>query len=228
MYTLSIKDAAGTVNNCQLDTIPDSCPICHRGIKPIDPNWNSHSDTSPIVIERVFICPLRSCQRLFIGRYHKNSNSGYFFLKQTAPTEPQNYSPPPELQQISKDFCEIYNQAQKAEQLGLDLVSGPGYRKALEFLVKDYLTSLQSTVEARTEVAELALMPCIKNYVTDARMRATAERATWLGNDETHYIRKWEGKDLQDMKKFIQLTCFWVQSEHLTKVGVEDMPQGRQ
>jgi hypothetical protein len=223
--TLSIPDSAGSIYTCRLDIIPDSCPICHQGIQPIDLDWNRVLAES--VVERVFLCPLRSCQHLFIARYSRNPNSGYFYLKQTIPTEPKNYSAPPELQQISRDFCEIYNQAQKAEQLGLLLVSGPGYRKALEFLVKDYLKLLQPTDEAKKEVAKLALMPCITKYVTDARMKATAERATWLGNDETHYIRKWEDKDLQDMKKFIQLTCFWIQSEHLTKTGVEDMPKGK-
>jgi hypothetical protein len=192
----------------------------------MDPGWNWLLEGSA-VIERVFICPLHSCQHVFVGRYYRNPNNGYFFLKQIAPTEPQNYSPPPELRQISPDFCEIYNQAQKAEQLGLALVSGPGYRKALEFLVKDYLTSLQTTADAKKEVAELALMPCIKKYVTDSRMKTTAERATWLGNDETHYTRKWEDKDLQDMKKFIQLTCFWIQSEHLTNAGLVEMPRGK-
>ncbi|MGC1476531.1 MAG: hypothetical protein WA804_11835, partial [Terriglobales bacterium] len=195
-------------------------------IDPIDPGWNWLLEESGEVIERVFVCPLHSCQHLFIGRYYRQP-SGNFYLRQTTPTEPQRYSPPPEVQQISPDFCAIYDQAQKAEQLGWDLVSGPGYRKALEFLVKDYLTSLQTTDAAKKEIAELALMPCIKKYVTDSRMKATAERATWLGNDETHYIRKWDDKDLQDLKKFILLTCFWIQSEHLTSSGIAEMPQGK-
>ena len=100
------------------------------------------------------------------------------------------------------------------------LVSGPAYRKSLEFLVKDYLTSLQTTDKAKKDVGNSALMACIRKYVTDSRMRTTAERPGWLGNDETHYIRKWEDKDLQDMKKFIQLTCYWIQSEHLTNPAI--------
>ena len=106
-------------------------------------------------------------------------------------------------------------------------MSGPGYRKSSEFLVKDSLRSLQTTDEARKDVGNSALMACIRKYVTDSRMRTTAERPGWLGNDETHYIRKWEDKDLQDMKKFIQLTCYWIQSEHLTNAAVVEMPQGK-
>ena len=61
----------------------------------------------------------------------------------------------------------------------------------------------------------------------DARLKSTAERAAWLGNDETHYVRKWEYKDLQDLKEFIVLTEYWVESEHLTKESVAQMPEGK-
>jgi hypothetical protein len=212
--------------NANLDKDPDTCPICYRGIQPIIPDWY-HLSPDEHRLERVFICPLRSCHSLFVGRYYKNIHSGYFFLKEIVPTEPRNYSQPDELATISPDFCFIYNEAHKAEQLGLLLVSGPGYRKALEFLIKDYLTSQQTTDKAKNDIAASPLMACIKNYVTDARMRTTAERATWLGNDETHYIRKWEDKDLQDMKNLIQLTCYWIQSEHLTSAAAVEMPQGK-
>ena len=43
------------------------------------------------------------------------------------------------IQEISFDYCSIYNEAHKAEQQGYLQVCGPGYRKALEFLVKDFL-----------------------------------------------------------------------------------------
>ncbi len=107
------------------------------------------------------------------------------------------------------------------------LISGPGYRKALEFLVKDYLGSLQETDEAKKEVANWPLMAVLRKYVTDKRMLTTAERAAWLGNDETHYVRKWEDKDLEDLKNLIKLTCYWIQSEHLTHAAAESMPQGK-
>jgi hypothetical protein len=42
---------------------------------------------------------------------------------------------------ISEDFCNIYAEAYRAENQDLKLVAGPGYRKALEFLIKDYVIS---------------------------------------------------------------------------------------
>jgi hypothetical protein len=162
-----------------------------------------------------------------VGRYYRDVGSGYYFLKEIVPPEPQSYSQPEELMKISPDFCAIYNEAHRAEQLGLLLISGPGYRKALEFLIKDYLTSQQTTEEAKKDIAELPLMSCVKKYVTDTRIRTTAERVTWLGNEETHYIRKREDKDLQDTKDLIKLTGFWIQSEHLTKAAAASMPHGK-
>ena len=40
---------------------------------------------------------------------------------------------------VSSSFEEIYNQAYCAEQLSLNQICGTGYRKALEFLIKEYL-----------------------------------------------------------------------------------------
>ena len=70
-------------------------------------------------------------------------------------------------------------------------------------------------------------MSCIKEYVADARIKPTAERAAWLGNDETHHVPKWEDKDLQDLQKFIKLTCHWIESVELTKDAVATMPEGK-
>jgi hypothetical protein len=143
------------------------------------------------------------------------------------PIEPRNFAQPPELQKISPDFCAIYDEAHKAEQLGLSLICGPGYRKSLEFLIKDYLISLQTEDESKRDIAHSPLMGVINKYVSDKRMLTTAQRATWLGNDETHYVRKWEDKELQDMKNLIKLTCYWIQSEHLTSEAVANMPEGK-
>jgi hypothetical protein len=226
MILLNVRNAESQNILCNLDRIPDRCPICHNGIQPVDPGVNRLS-REDAALERVFICPVTQCNRFFVARYSRNPHSGYYFLDRCVPTELRNYPQSPELEKISPDFCAIYNEAHKAEQLGLLLISGPGYRKALEFLVKDYLTLVNKTEEAKKQIATGALMGVIKTFVTDSRTRTTAERATWLGNDETHYIRKWEDKDLQDLKKFIQLTCHWIQSEHLTGEAAIDMPEGK-
>jgi len=126
---------------------------------------------------------------------------------------------------ISPTFCAITNEAENAERQGWKLIAGPGHRKALEFLVKDYLCRLRpGDAEA---IKSIQLGPCIKEYVTNENVKTTAERAAWIGNDETHYARKWEDKDLEDLKTLIQLTVHWIEMEVMTKKVLEDMPTGK-
>jgi hypothetical protein len=36
-----------------------------------------------------------------------------------------------------------------------------------------------------------------------------------LGNDELHYVRKWENKDINDLKKLIDATLHYISLEKL-------------
>jgi hypothetical protein len=115
--------------------------------------------------------------------------------------------------------------------LSLKLVAGPGYRKAFEFLIKDYITSQGAEQDPDKKAAEKAvvekmlLAACIEKYVKSEQIKQIAKRAAWLGNDEIHYTRKWEGKDLVDLKRLITLTLHWIEIEKLTADVIDDMPE---
>ncbi len=121
--------------------------------------------------------------------YRYNGAEPYTFQK-TSFAEP--------LPKISKQFCDIYNEALAAETYGLTQKCGVGYRKSLEFLMKDYLIGRTPGQEHAIKSAPLGA--CISNYVSDDRIKDVAQRATWLGNDETHYVRVWADKDVGDLK----------------------------
>lgn len=55
-----------------------------------------------------------------------------------------------------------------------------------------------------------AFSVCIKQYIDNSHIKTLAEKATWIGNDETHYTRKIEDRDITDMKKFIQALVYFV------------------
>ena len=63
----------------------------------------------------------------------------------------------------------------------------------------------------------MALSNCIKEYVDDPRIKSLAEKAVWLGNDETHYIRKHEDKDITDMKRFIDAMVYFISMVLITE-----------
>jgi len=127
------------------------------------------------------------------------------------------------LKQISPSYCEIANEAYAAEQRGLKQTCGLGYRKALEFLIKDYLIALSPS--DRPAIEGEFLGACIAARVQNANLKSVAERATWLGNDEAHYKRKWIDKDLSDLKHMIELACYWIEGDELTKAAIASMPK---
>ncbi len=102
---------------------------------------------------------------------------------------------------------------------------GIGYRKAIEFLIKDYL--ITTFPDKKEAILKAKLGQCISNYVSDPKVKMCAERATWLGNDETHYVRTWLDKDLQDLKDLIKLTQYWISSDILTSDYGVNMVKGK-
>src|SRR3979490_907072 len=88
------------------------------------------------------------------------------------------------ISKISPDFCAIYAQAEEVDQRGLVLVAGPGYRKALEFLIKDYIVGefTEKGKELATKRASVEKTPqlgtCIANYIKSDQIREITKRAT--------------------------------------------------
>jgi hypothetical protein len=113
---------------------------------------------------------------------------------------------------LSPRFQTIFNQALQAENLGLNEITGMGYRKALEFLVKDYCCN--QFPEEVDEINRLYLKPCILKYIKDEPIKALAERAAYLGNDHSHYLVIWTEKTLQDLKVMLLKMVDWI--EHHT------------
>jgi hypothetical protein len=73
------------------------------------------------------------------------------------------------------------------------------------------------------EIKKSFLSTCIKKYIDEINIKKCAERAAWLGNDEAHYIRKWENKDINDLKVLIELTVNWINNVLLTRKYENEM-----
>lgn len=112
------------------------------------------------------------------------------------------------IRKISPDFEKIYNQSLKSETLGLDEICGFGYRKSLEYLMKDYLI-YKSPKEVHQSIREhKSITNCLKEYpnIIDEKILKTSERGFWLGNDHSNYYKKHKNMKLEDLKKLINLT----------------------
>ena len=202
----------------------DECPICHSFIEPREVRVLIRFIRAiPIGVEIVYQCPKAICGSAFISRYRLNAEDQMLLFLESVPVDPREPDIPEEVAEISKTFKEIYKQAIAAEDHQLNEIAGVGYRKALEFLVKDYC--IKRHPDSAKEIKKKFLGKCIEEYVDDGNVKTCAKRAAWLGNDETHYVRKWEGKDIEDLKKLIQLTMNWIQSDILTRNLAEEMPE---
>jgi hypothetical protein len=207
-----------------IDTLPNECPICHVTVMPESASqpWRAGD-----YLECLYHCTSNKCYRSFIGLYEKiesNNPNGpvQFRLKYCSPITPIKESFPDEIRAISPNFISIYEQASSAEGYQLEDVAGPGYRKALEFLIKDYAISLHK--DKVEEIKRSDLMVVIRNFLSGDSLPVVSSRAAWLGNDETHYERRWVGKDLADLKKLIDATVHFIAMQRLV-IGLPiDMP----
>lgn len=227
MEQIKARNCKGVEIHVYIDKNPDHCPICHHGIG--SQRTATVALTSESVgsgdIEVAFRCPRSACSRLFIGRYRNPDprRSDHYYLRHSVPAE---IAPPPvpkEVSEVSPAFAAIYRQADAAETYALNEIAGVGYRKALEFLIKDYCISLNQT--AAEAIKNEFLGATIANRVADANLKACAKRAAWLGNDETHYVRRWEEKDISDLKALLELAMGWIRSDVLTQKYLKDMPE---
>ncbi len=193
------------------------CPYCHTDIE-VQPMFFLKLNSG---LFRVML-KCKKCDEAFIGHYRMSDPNRRLCeiskiiggnLKFTDFSE--------SIKDISPSFVKIYNQSEHAEKENLEEVSGIGYRKALEFLIKDFLIAKKSDKEE--EIKKKFLGNVIKDYLDNERIKGIAERASWLGNDETHYAKIWEDKDVQDLKKMIDIIVNYIDTELLTDSYLESM-----
>lgn len=195
----------------EVDNHPDACPICHRfmsisGIYFIHINWG--------VVQGLYQCANLDCHQLFLSTFERRAGDPSYFLSRSEPFTPYDVRVRKQIEEISPEFAETYKQAHRAKQSNLDKVAGAGFRRALEFLVKDY-ASREADEETKEKIRRKPLVQSIKDHVPEDGIRTVAERAAWLGNDETHYLRKWEEKDVNDLIALIDSVVNWIVM-HLT------------
>lgn len=224
---ISVTNSIGSPRTVRVIGYPDQCPRCHSHLVPrLLASVTNSEKPDGSVVEEAFQCTYGQCSYLFIAIYTWRISSvsppSYDFSR-VIPIEPRK----PEIGElvtgISPNFYEIYSQALAAEGFGLSQLTGIGLRKALEFLVKDFAVS--TAPSKKEEILKKPLANCISDHIDETHVKNVAKRATWLGNDETHYVRKWEDKDIKDLKALIKLTVNGIENVLLAKKYIDEMPE---
>ena len=216
------KFSGGSTTNVTLVSFPDICPRCHRHIQPVHRRSFYLRNESDLELNSVYQCTSAECGKLFIAEYGRGSPADDFSFTRSLPYEPARVEFSEEISALSPTFSEIYNQALQAEALGLVHIAGMGYGKALEFLIKDF--AIKYHPDEAEDIKSKFLGACIKTYIDDQNVQAVAVRAAWLRNDETHYVRKWNNKDIEDLKNLVRLTSNAIENVELAGRYKTEMP----
>lgn len=202
--------------------IPNKCvhcgnlmgPIVHFAYSPY--SHNELMNSFALLVQ----CTDNDCSKYYALQYESDPSSSNYYLL------PYKYRPkikislPENIEKVSPDFVTIYEQATKSESEGLDQISGVGYRKAVEFLIKDYAIRNNSGEDAK--IKAMPLNQVINKYLSEfPKIQSLAKAATWLGNDETHYVRIHTDKDIEDLKKFILATAQFIAADYDADIALK-------
>lgn len=188
------------------------CPICGVSLTPKTLYAAVIEDEEDEEQNRCFVINYCSkCDECFISRHTHNAFTYVYEHESSAPMRFFKKSFSSDIEKLSPNFVSIYNDSLHAESLGMTSICGMGYRKALEFLVKDF--AISNNPNAEDTISKVALAQCIDNYIDSPRLKALAKASAWLGNDETHYVKKHPQYGTSELKTFINAFVTFIDSE---------------
>jgi len=205
------------------------CPLCKKLITPHALTGCIYNHKNMIYASILYVCG--GCSSAFMATFHVEYNSSdslnkYYIGKKLvscAPIKHVESKFEDSIISLSPSFVKIYNQATAAESYALDEIAGLGYRKALEFLIKDFAIHQRPTDEER--IKSMPLTNCINSYIDSPQIKTLSTRSAWIGNDEAHYVRKQTDRDVSDMKRFISATVYFISMILITEDAASMEPQ---
>lgn len=198
---------------------PMLCPICSAFVdgSRLDSKLFSGIGDSNMGFVK-YRCP--HCSKAYIVAYEYDTEAKTTTFRGFFPTATEVLESKL-LIDLSPGFENYFNQAMRAEKAGDLELAAIGFRTALECLVKDYaITELQKD---RNEVIQKKLFGAISEYLGERDLIAAADVVRILGNDYTHYERKYPQHDYELLKSYLQIFMKLVE----TKLMIAHPPLSR-
>jgi hypothetical protein len=198
---------------------PNICPHCHVTNSPhhVFAQATRDTDNEDAHIS-VWKCANTRCEKLMVVLYKLvGSRQTLIRFLNGFPKGPDWPKPIVELKNGNAEkpedskFIKTYLQSLEAESYGLNELAGMGYRKSIEYLVKDWAIQNKPTEKENIEKSWLGAV--ISNYY-HGDLKEILERATWLGNDQAHYNKVFEEYDIDVLKELIGLIMVELDREY--------------
>ena len=189
--------------------IPKKCPYCnYSGIQTqLSKTEFFHSHGNEQV--EVIVSKCEVCLRATAYNVCFSTGGSYLRTELVNPiSSPENMTFPKSIEDMSPSFIKTYSQASTAEEIGLSQIAGMGYRKALEYLVTDFV--LTNKLVTKDESVKLPLSKLIKKLPEES-IRELALASAWIGNDETHYYRQNPEFQVADIKEWIRAMINYIE-----------------
>ena len=188
-------------------TVEDICPVCK---KPTNPDLINSSyfplaedETHLVLTFRCLGCKHFWTEEFIATRHLINSYTERYEIEhiKVIPNLPSDIPISDDVEMVSPIGKQIYVQALKAEHEQLDHIAGIGYRKALEFFVKDF--SIVTNPDDEGKIIKMSLKQVIEKYIKDEDLKTFALASAYIGNDEGHYYRNNPDKGFTDLKNYL-------------------------
>lgn len=178
---------------------PATCPFCGYGVDASFEEKKTYSFNEKYILAAT--CRCTSCGKTFFfaSEYKKDS----IFTPVQIPTISFTPYKNERLANISERFINMYNQALQSEFVSNIDLAAIGYRSALEILVKDF--AIHELGKKAEEVSKKNLCTAISEYLNQPDLVTTADVVRILGNDYTHYQRKYPQHDFELLKGYMEI-----------------------
>lgn len=177
--------------------VENQCPFCGKFNSPkrILDMFN-YTDNLKVV---VLVFETTCCHKEFLSLYLIEESTTKLIA--TYPTGSPDVFPQT-IQDLSPSFVKIHTQAKTAENNGHFELASTGYRNSLEFLIKDF--AIKCLGKTSEEVAPKTLYKAIEDYLPNESLIKSADVVRILGNDNTHYTKKYPNLELPTLKKYLK------------------------
>lgn len=227
--TISFKYPSSTKTSSAEFDVDEFCPHCGKPGAHIlyDSIASKHFKNLNNSVALFLKCPRNECNKFHIQEFtFKKDSEGSSLVSNIGPKVLYTYrvklenNLPGLVNKTFPAFKEIYEQSLEGEAQGLDQIAGIGYRKAIEFLIKEYVIHKQPENEDNVKSKFLGKV-IDENLSEFPKIQTLAKAAVWIGNDETHFVRVHKDKDIQDMKDFLTATALFISAELKVEEALE-------
>lgn len=194
-----ILNTISASESCFFD-IPIICPNCNFSLQPIikESRLLSYGNKSLLIISFIGNC----CSTPFYATYIQADKSNFKLLDIFPHLKPTIL--PENIINLSSRFSELYYQSYTAEQNNHLELAGSGYRNSIEILIKDF--AIKKLNASEKEVCKMSLYDVIGKYLNEVNIEpVAADVIRVLGNDYTHYERKYNDIDFIVVKKYLEI-----------------------